>query len=302
MLIWDDAITICQDESQDSSATSLVTFKRYMNLGYKKILAQLGRPVTENTKTALTVASQAAYQVPPDFLFIKSITVTVGSTVYPLIEEESQENWDLLNMTVQTASIPEKFFVRPRFGYGGAEIALYPVPSTAGYTITMVYESTDRDLSRDKYITGTVALTGGSATVTGTGTTWISPMVGRYFSVNDEYGDGYWYRIVSRISNTSITLENVYEGETTSAKSYVIAEAFNLPEEMQDLPCHYALSRYYSGKQNSEKMSEHLAIFKAGLVDGKRTHGTKSRNSIIRDSWISRAPTYPYHFPRQITS
>ena len=78
MTNWDDALQNCKDLANDTSSASLTFFKRFLNAGYKLMLADLNRPVTERTATAVTVASQQSYQLPPDFLFIKTITLTIG--------------------------------------------------------------------------------------------------------------------------------------------------------------------------------------------------------------------------------
>ncbi len=71
----------------------------------------------------------------------------------------------------------------------------------------------------DKYSTGTVAVTGGSKTVTGTGTTWLANGVaGGDFVVVD----GYRCEIDTVDSETQITLLADYPGTTRSGKSYQI--------------------------------------------------------------------------------
>ena len=303
MLIWDDAQQECKDSTNDASSASLTFFKRNMNTGYKYILSDLARTVTEKTQTALTVASQQNYQLPPDCLWVKSITVTVGSTVYPVYEEESQEKWNIYNQQSQSRSYPDVFFIRPGFGYSGGEISFYPTPSTAGYTITIVYEATDKDLSQDKYTTGTVTVTNGSATVTGSGTTFTANMVGRFFNVSANTGDGMWYKVATRNSNTEIILENVYEGSTGAGVAYQIAEAFNLPEEMHILPVDYALWRYYLGpKKDVKQANTYYQLFIAGLEQGKLRYGTKTRSNIVREKKSRHlGQVYPGHFPSSIS-
>lgn len=301
MLIWDQSQDLCKQLSGDGSASALTGFKRDMNLGYKYILADLGRTVGEREKTGSTVASQQAYQVPPDFLWTKAVKITVGSTTYPLVEEESQEMWDYRNVQTTTSDTPQLYFVRPRFGVGGTEILIWPTPSSAGNTIKITYEATDRDLSVDKYTTGTVALTNGSATVTGTGTTFTKAMIGRYFQVTDDDGDKLWYRVADRTSATALTLENVYEGETDATVNYQIAEAFNLPEELQVLPVHYAMAMFFSGKGNEKKADKHTTSFNVGLRAAQRRYGTKSRSNIIRPKRHNSRFSYPVNFPSQIT-
>lgn len=182
-----------QEMTADSSSGSLTTLKRYVNLGYHAVLADLNRAVTEQTQTAVTVANQQNYQMPSNTLFIKSVTVTVGTIPYPLEEIPDQDTWNALNADLTTSSdIPTYFFVRPGYGINGTEIAIFPKPASSSNTITVVYESGDKDLTTDAYTTGTVTLANGDATVTGSGTTFTPAMVGRYFKAT---ADGVWYRI-----------------------------------------------------------------------------------------------------------
>lgn len=68
------------------------------------------------------------------------------------------------------------------------------------------------------YATGTIALTNGSTTVTGTGTTFTSAMTGRLFRVS---GESQYYTF-TYVSSTSGTLDRAYQGETASGLSYRI--------------------------------------------------------------------------------
>ena len=300
MISFDQAQTNCQDLSSDSTASSLTFFKRLMNVGYKLVLSDLGRAVTEKTQTASTVASQQYYQLPQDFNFLKSLTVTVSSIPYVVQEEESQEMWDYVNQsTTQTSDIPQLFFIRPGFGFSGAEVGLYPIPASASNTIRMVYEATDKDLSVDVYNTGTVTVTNGSATVTGAGTTFTAAMVGRYFQTTN---DQYWYRIAAYTSATVVTLENVFEGASGSLQAYSISEAFALPEDLQILPVYYALAHYYQIKKSEGDERKFWTLFRLGLEEGKKRYGTKSRSGIIRSkNWRTRFPVYPSYFSQSVT-
>jgi len=303
MIIWDDALTISQKLGQDTNSANTTFMNTLMNQGYKEILAELGRPVTEKTKTTVTVAGQRGYQMPADFNWLKSIKVTVGSTNYTPDEEESQEQWDYRTFQTRNGDIPEAFFVRPRFGFGGTEVQLDPVPSSNGNTITVVYEAIDKDLSVAKYTTGTVALTNGSATVTGSGTTFTRAMVGRYFQVTDADGDGLWYKVSGYTSATVITLENYYQGTTDASNTYQIAEAFGLPEDLHMLPIYYAVWHYSLFRRDKTRADEYAAYYTIGLASAKRRYGTKSRSNIIkgRGRLGNVNGSYPSFFPPSIT-
>lgn len=69
------------------------------------------------------------------------------------------------------------------------------------------------------YETGTVSATNGSKTITGSGTTFTSAMVGRKIRVSS---DTTYYVIASFTSTTSIELEQAYQGTTASGSTYSI--------------------------------------------------------------------------------
>lgn len=71
----------------------------------------------------------------------------------------------------------------------------------------------------DDYTTGTVTVTNGSRTVTGSGTTFTASMVGRKFRVGSENA---FYYIESFTSTTVVTLRDIYQGTTQSAGTYTI--------------------------------------------------------------------------------
>lgn len=69
------------------------------------------------------------------------------------------------------------------------------------------------------YTTGTVTLTNGSTTVTGSGATFTTAMVGRKIALT--YGSP-WYTISAFVSTTEVTLDRAYVEDTTSGATYVI--------------------------------------------------------------------------------
>lgn len=70
------------------------------------------------------------------------------------------------------------------------------------------------------YRTGTIAVTNGSTTVTGTGTAWVANVIAGYGII---LPDGRLYEIASIVSNTSLTLRTGYLGATASGQSYAVA-------------------------------------------------------------------------------
>lgn len=79
-----------------------------------------------------------------------------------------------------------------------------------------------RGSTNANYSTGTLTATNGSATVTGSGTTWATTTnaeVGEYIQLPDSK----WYKITAIASNTSLTIELAYQGSTLAGQAYIIS-------------------------------------------------------------------------------
>lgn len=305
MIYWDQSYTFCRDWSGDQSTTILANFKLLLNIGYKEVLHTFSGEETEDIRTSYTQTGIRAIKLPPSYIRIHSITATIGNQIYTLVEEESQDMFNDRLWLNRTSSRPEVYFIRPRFGTAGSELLLDPIPSGTDCLITINYASNARDLAVDKYVTGTVIATNASQTITGSGTTFTASMVGRYFKVNDETGDGNWYRITGFTSTTSITIENKYDGVTTSGKSFIIAEAFALPEDLQMAPTYYAMYHYYLGYR-ADKDEKRSAIwesrYKLKKKEAEVNYKKKSKSNVLRDkSKATGWPTLPSNWPENVT-
>lgn len=70
------------------------------------------------------------------------------------------------------------------------------------------------------YDTGSCTFTNNSATVTGSDTVWTTAnTVGRYIL---DMSSGRYFKIIARVSNTEITINKKYQGQTRSGRFYVI--------------------------------------------------------------------------------
>lgn len=92
----------------------------------------------------------------------------------------------------------------------------------ANFATTVIdFDDTDNNITAtgsDIYTTGTVAVNDASTSVTGTGTTWTSAMIGRQILLL-----GNWYPIVAVGGTTSLTLAFAYSGNNLSGSTYAIA-------------------------------------------------------------------------------
>lgn len=303
MFIWDDARTFMRREAQIGTGdTEGVAFLNLMaNQGYKILLGVLGRQLTEKVKTATSVAQQRGYQMPSDCAWVKNVSVLVGTTKYPLQEVQSEKQWDYFTQN-DYSGIPQRFFYRPRFGIGGGVLELDPIPGASTYTIRLTIEATDKDMSKDAYSTGTVTVANGDATVTGSGTTFAADMVGRILQVTADGADRLWYRIGEFTDATHLELENVYEGAGGSALTYQIAEVFNLPEDIQMLPCYFSLWQWYDSKKDPTNSLKYKNYWENGVKQARLTHATKTRDNIIHYERFTSpfVPAMPEYFPESV--
>jgi len=224
-------------------------------------------------KTMSTVANQVYYHYPPGLLSIETVTMEVGEIDYPLGVINSQEQWDQLHMLDDSGlTVPQYYFPR-RDDFG-----IYPTPSGA-YTVTLVGNYLPRRLSVVDSSTGTVAITAGDETVTGTDTTFTSSMVGRWFCETDgTVPTGNWYRVASFASATSIELETTFEESSLSGASYVIAQSPDIPDELHPFIPYHAAASYYSTVRRDPKQAQYLLnyFFTGDYYNANRGGGIKS--------------------------
>lgn len=229
--------------TQQADATLLADFQYSLGQRYQMIYGTLSSYINQDTLTAATVAAQQYYYNPVGTVSVDSATITIGSVQYTLTPIYDQYTWNMLNaMQIQPTAIPQ--FIFPRKD----DFGIWPIPQAA-YTITFQRHFRDRNLLVADYTTGTVTVTSGDATVTGSGTTWTAGMAGRWFTISDTAtpGEGYWYRIASVTNSTSLELETFWSAATAAGTTYRIGESPEIPEEGHAMLPMGTASDFYSG-------------------------------------------------------
>lgn len=298
MIIWDNARAISQKLAQDSSTSAIEFLDMMMNVGYKEVLVALERQVFELVATLTLTANQRSIQVPPDLNIPKTLVLIDGTTYQPLIEISSDKMWAYIRSGSHIGR-PVHFHYKPRFGVGGGIIELDPVPSS-DYILELTYEATERDLSKTKYVAGTVTLTNDSASVVGASTTFVTDMVGRYLRPTSDGAQRLPYRIKTFTNTTSIALEQKYHGTTQVGTSYEIFEMFALPEDCHMLPILYSNWVWWNSKGNAKKALKFEQEYKRGLIEARRRYSVTTRNNTIEESLYGLpmiGQEYPLHFP-----
>ena len=230
-------------KANSTDATIIADFQANLGQRYQMVFGTIGSYVNQQTKTATTVATQQYYYYPPGIVNVDAAMVTVGSIQYPVTTIYDQGIWNYINaIPFQPSTFPKFIFPRQ------SDFGIWPIPQAA-YTLTLNAFMRDRNMLVEDYSTGTVTVTDGSTTITGSGTIFTPAMVGRWFTVTDTSvpGQGYWYRVASYSSATVITLETFWQGTTTAGASYRIGETPELPEEAHTLLAAGTAADYYAG-------------------------------------------------------
>lgn len=210
-------------------------------------------PLTTTATTAITLGGQQFYPLPPNYSKLKSITITIGNLQWTLGEVFTTQEWTALNVFPYYADIPKNFFIFPG-GDHGAQIGIWPIPSTTNNIITFSYKFRVPDLSIADYTTpGTVSVTTKTNAVTGSSTSFVPTTniqnESRWIQFAQPNGDNLWYQISSIPSTTSALLYQPYQGITVSATgagTYTIGQMPLLAEDFHDMLYLRALMIYFS--------------------------------------------------------
>lgn len=264
-----------QEMVGDTNASTLVFIKKWINQAQKLFNAASKRYFLRDEKTANIVATQQFYQLPVDCIRVRNVKVdTTSDEPKALVEVQSEEEWNRLNEYASTANEPIYFFIR-----GKNEIGLYPTPST-NYTDGLVvsYEKAEKPMSQADYVTGTVTVANGDATITHSAAGFTAAMVGRYFKVND---DGFFYKIATYTDANNMELENVFQGSSGAGLSFTIGESSQVPDEYHESFVDYALYRYYLRQKDLQSANEFKALFDTSLGLCKELYSTKTSSGVI---------------------
>jgi hypothetical protein len=220
----------------------------------------------EDLKEVKTVASQQAYDIPvSEQEKIADLYVQVGTSIYTPEAVFSLERWKvILASQLGESDVPRFYYIQD------GQVLFSPYPATADNSIWIRTRNTTIDLSVADYTTGTIlTATNGDKTIVGFGTTWTALMVGRYIKITTPSGDGRWYKIASRTSNTEIELEKNYTGTSIAAgtSTYIIGESSPIPGDYQ-IALIYRASALYWSSYDISKAQYYWKLYDGGYEAG----------------------------------
>lgn len=240
--------------------------------------------VSSSTTTAITVGGLQYYPLPPNYSKLKTLTITVGNLKWTPTEILTRMEWDKLNVFPYYSDIPNNFFMYPA-GDHGAQVGIWPIPSTTGNIITFNYKFRVPDLSLEDYNTpGTVSIANGSTALTGGTTSFVATTniqnESRWIQIAQPKGDNLWYQLVSVDSTTAATLYQPYQGisvTTAAATTYTIGQMPLLNEEFHDLLVYRPLMIYFSSiNPDATKAKQFADLYNSGIELLDKYCGTKT--------------------------
>jgi len=278
--------------TKDSSTENVARGKRMIQHYYTFLLSLANNYVAEKTRYGNLKANQRSYLLPPDYIKMKTIRVKSGDQYYPATECKSTDRWNDLIRLTRYVTIPEWWIIFN--DEGNMHLELDGIPSTdVANGIEMTFEGYQDPLSfPDPYVTGTISVTSGSATVTGSGTSWTSAMIGRFILI------GKWfYEILNVVDATTLTLVNYYQGDSASGLSCNIVELLKLPPEFHMTPLWGACRDYWRLEDDKKMMKFEVDYSReVGLIELK--YSSKSKGSVTPGKRVSSSQgTVPRNYP-----
>jgi hypothetical protein len=88
--------------------------------------------------------------------------------------------------------------------------------------------------------------------------------------------DGNWYQITGYTDTTHITLENYYQGPTTTGVASIIASVPDIPEDYHQALVDYACYRYFMKRKDKDTAASYKSLYDDALKDYKKIYAAKT--------------------------
>lgn len=233
------------DETKDSTSANRTRGARYIGDHHLSLAAFKLHDYRSKTATITSVAGSNTYNLPLDCDKVKNVYIVVSSTKYPQVEVPSETDWDHITarLTTNGSQYAGLYFIR------NGKIEFSDKFPDTNSTITINYLVHAYELTKEDYTTGTLSINNGSATVTGSGTTWNTAninLAAAMIKLGTE-----WYDISSIDSTTQITISRNYEGTNLSGSTYTIGDVPIIQPAYQRLLWLGACADYYNRKESN---------------------------------------------------
>ena len=271
--------------SRDTTDGSLEQAKQDMNQAYFDFNAKFGRYWSRKQQFTDINAQQGIYQTPVDCVRVIGMTVEVSDTYQvPVKEVRSEFEWRQITAYPYNSNWPAYYFM-----IGNDELALWPTPSQSVTNgLRFYYQQQDFALSVEDIISSalspaqTCTVTNGSTTVTSTGSTFTTQLIGLQFQVTG-VTNLTWYEIVDVPTSSTLTLKSSFVGPSGSGLNFRIGQMPIFPGEYHDSLVNYALYLFFSGKGNESRAGQHKSLYDSALQKAEAEYSASTEGNVIFD-------------------
>lgn len=262
-----------------ASTLNVTNVQQDINQGLRLLKNQTRRAWTRKEVTTSLIEGQQYYTFAEDIIRGTEVRTNTTGLSIPVIQVDSEAKWNNLNVVPAfTINIPFRYFIR-----GNNEIGMWPVPSeTTANGLIVSYESRTPDMSLADTLNLSIAVINGENTITNAAGLFTANMVGQRFSVTDG-SDGNWYLITAYTDDTTMTLENYYQGPTETATSTIIGQCPDIPEDYHLALAYFAAYNYYLKRKDMEQAQAYQGMYNALIQEYKETYAAKTTGQVQDD-------------------
>lgn len=263
--------------TRDKSDANVLKGKERMDYYYTFLLSEANNYVVERTKYGRLKANQRSFLLPPDYIKMKRVRVKINNKWYKLTPTISLDNWADATEMDTTSSIPIEWTVINEQGNMHIELSDIPNADSATLNFEIIYEGYQDPLFfPEDYVTGTVTIDQGSASVAGDETVFTEDMAGRFLKVT---GGKNWYEIKAVAAEGVATLVNYFQEADVEDVGFIIAELPRLPMEYHKTPLWGAVSEYYK-PNNAKKSAEYEGWYARDLLLLQNKYKSKTKGRV----------------------
>ena len=253
----------------------------------KRLIAKIGGNLLETEAVGTTVANIQTYQLPNRLKKLRGVTITEGTTIWPVYESPSITHWQQINSTgtSYTSDIPSWYRIFNR------QIKFNPIPASSANVITYTFDKRYIEQGVADYAVGSIGTAvQGTTTIqgnfNGSTTVWTDSMEGRFILItktnNSNSGDGEWYEVRTISNATTMILRAPYEGQniTNGTAIYTIGEIAPLPDGFHELPVYRAAETYWAKNDQNR-----VAFFtnKAALLESELFGANLASENVVAE-------------------
>lgn len=270
------------DSTLAVGGSNVAMTKRLINMAVKYVMNLADWNFNKTSIDLTSVASQQEYLLPYNLERVNYVNIYANSLWYTPTEIKHGRIWRQINyVTTNYTDVPLYWF----YSNNSGKIGIFPIPATAGNTITVGFTKKLRDLSDTSgYSTGHINTVAGSNAITGVGTTFTARMVGQSLKITSattQTGD-FWYEINGYTSATSITVKQTVPVTLTGGTTdYEIQEMIPFAEGFEDIAVWFALDKYYQFRELPALANQYAAMWRDALQEMK-SRDQKSVDGILK--------------------